>query len=204
MSHTFGAVPIAGAGFGCTATGGLLLLNVTCADLPTLQPVGSRLEGVRSARDLPAPAQSLERDQEGSMDSGMDIENPHLDPVENFSYLRLISADGHEFLMDRRVAYECDTFKKMVEQDGFKEGMTSEIKLPTITGKLLEKVASPEIYSKPLHTLPHAHTSKKLEHVIEYLYYKYKYTDAKVSIPELPIDDENVLDLLLVANYLNL
>mmetsp|Transcript_27723 Transcript_27723/g.50657 ORF Transcript_27723/g.50657 Transcript_27723/m.50657 type:complete len:114 (-) Transcript_27723:52-393(-) len=113
------------------------------------------------------------------MESSMDIENPHLDPVENFSYLRLISADGHEFLMDRRVAYECDTFKKMVEQDGFKEGMTSEIKLPTITGKLLEKV-------------------------IEYLYYKYKYTDAKVSIPELPIDDEIVLDLLLVANYLNL
>eukprot|EP00438_Fugacium_kawagutii_P017160 Skav200455 [mRNA] locus=scaffold4319:8387:10253:+ [translate_table: standard] len=55
---------------------------------------------------------------------------------------------------DRRIAYECDTFKKMVEKEGFKEGQTNEIQLPTITGKLLEKV-------------------------IEYLYFKYKYTDAK-------------------------
>ncbi|CAK9044170.1 ATPase family AAA domain-containing protein 3 [Durusdinium trenchii] len=66
-----------------------------------------------------------------------------------------------------------------LEQDGFKEGQTNEIQLPTITGKLLEKV-------------------------IEYLYFKYKYTDAKVPIPEFPIDDDVVLDLLLVANYLNL
>ncbi|CAJ1405197.1 unnamed protein product [Effrenium voratum] len=44
----------------------------------------------------------------------------------------------------------------MVEKDGFKEGQTNEIQLPTITGKLLEKV-------------------------IEYLYFKYKYTDAKAS-----------------------
>ena len=68
---------------------------------------------------------------------------------------------GHR--KDRRIAYECDTFKKMVEKDsrtgsegttgflpemmcqsaglkeGFKEGQTNEIQLPTITGKLLEK-----------------------------------------------------------------
>ncbi|CAE7188655.1 ATAD3 [Symbiodinium pilosum] len=108
-----------------------------------------------------------------------DMDNPHLDPVETFSFLRLVSADGHEFFLDRRIAYECDTFKKMVEKEGFKEGQTNEIHLPTITGKLLEKV-------------------------IEYLYFKYKYTDAKVPIPEFPIDDDVVLDLLLVANYLNL
>eukprot|EP00435_Cladocopium_sp_Y103_P057618 s25_g19.t3 len=111
----------------------------------------------------------------------LDMDNPHLDPVETFSYLRLISADGHdlrrnfaEHPKDRRIAYECDTFKKMVEKEGFKEGQTNEIQLPTITGKLLEKV-------------------------IEYLYFKYKYTDAKVPIPEFPIDDDVVLDLLLVA-----
>mmetsp|Transcript_75526 Transcript_75526/g.161807 ORF Transcript_75526/g.161807 Transcript_75526/m.161807 type:complete len:117 (-) Transcript_75526:101-451(-) len=108
-----------------------------------------------------------------------EFDNPHLDPAESFSYLKLISADGHQFFLDRRIAYECDTFRKWVEQDHFKEGQTNEIKLPTITGKLLEKV-------------------------IEYLYYKYKYTDSKVAIPEFPIDDDVVLDLLLVANYLNL
>mmetsp|Transcript_112155 Transcript_112155/g.281074 ORF Transcript_112155/g.281074 Transcript_112155/m.281074 type:complete len:116 (+) Transcript_112155:67-414(+) len=108
-----------------------------------------------------------------------DLDNPHLDPAESFSYLRLVSADGHQFYLDRRIAYECDTFRKMVEQEGFKEGQLNEIKLPTITGKLLQKV-------------------------IEYLYYKYKYTDAKTTIPDFPIDDDVVLDLLLVANYLNL
>mmetsp|Transcript_41802 Transcript_41802/g.108279 ORF Transcript_41802/g.108279 Transcript_41802/m.108279 type:complete len:117 (-) Transcript_41802:127-477(-) len=111
--------------------------------------------------------------------SATDIDNPHLDPAESFSYIRLVSAEGHHFYLDRRIAYECDTFRKMAEQEGFKEGQTNEIKLPTITGKLLEKV-------------------------IEYLYYKYKYTDAKSTIPEFPIDDDMVLDLLLVANYLNL
>mmetsp|Transcript_58483 Transcript_58483/g.187867 ORF Transcript_58483/g.187867 Transcript_58483/m.187867 type:complete len:116 (+) Transcript_58483:144-491(+) len=111
--------------------------------------------------------------------SASGIDNPHLDPAESFSYLRLVSADGHRFYLDRRIAYECDTFRKMVEQEGFKEGQTKDINLPTITGKLLEKV-------------------------IEYLYYKYKYTDSKVTIPEFPIDDDVVLDLLLVANYLNL
>ncbi|CAE8587727.1 unnamed protein product [Polarella glacialis] len=108
-----------------------------------------------------------------------DIDNPHLDPVESFSYLKLVSADGHEFYLDRRIAYECDTFRKMVEKDGFKEGQTNEIKLHTVTGKLLEKV-------------------------IEYLYFKYKFTDSKVPIPEFPIDDDVVLDLLIVANFLNL
>ncbi|CAK0823533.1 unnamed protein product [Prorocentrum cordatum] len=110
---------------------------------------------------------------------GGDMDSPHLDPAANFSYIRLVSADGHHFYLDRRIAYECDFFRKMVEQDGFKEGQTNEIKLPTITGKLLEKV-------------------------IEYLYYKYKYTDSKVAIPEFPIDDDVVLELLLVANFLNL
>mmetsp|Transcript_45491 Transcript_45491/g.90090 ORF Transcript_45491/g.90090 Transcript_45491/m.90090 type:complete len:114 (-) Transcript_45491:99-440(-) len=111
--------------------------------------------------------------------AGLSIDSPHLDPAEHFAYIRLISADGHQFYLDRRVAYECDTFRKMAEQEGFKEGQTKDINLPTITGKLLEKV-------------------------IEYLYYKYKYTDSKVAIPEFPIEDDIVLDLLLVANYLNL
>mmetsp|Transcript_24602 Transcript_24602/g.45570 ORF Transcript_24602/g.45570 Transcript_24602/m.45570 type:complete len:115 (-) Transcript_24602:52-396(-) len=111
-------------------------------------------------------------------DASSNLENPHLDPVECFSYIQLRSADGHTFYLDRRIAYECDTFKKWVEQDGI-EREKNEIELKTVTGKLLEKV-------------------------IEYLYYKYKYTDAKVAIPEFPIDDEIVLDLLLVANFLNL
>merc|ERR1711982_112883 len=111
--------------------------------------------------------------------NSVELDNPHLDPAEKFSYVKLVSADQHQFFLDRRIAYECDTFRKMIEQDAFQEGQTQEIKLPTITGKLLEKV-------------------------IEYLYYKYKYTDSRVPIPEFQIENDDVLDLLLVANYLNL
>mmetsp|Transcript_77172 Transcript_77172/g.213322 ORF Transcript_77172/g.213322 Transcript_77172/m.213322 type:complete len:114 (-) Transcript_77172:144-485(-) len=112
------------------------------------------------------------------MSTSADIDNPHFDPVATFSYVQLVSADGHKFYMDSRVAYECDTFRKMVDQDHFKEGQTKLINLPTITGKVLEKV-------------------------IEYLYYKHKYTGSKAMIPEFPIDDDIVLDLLSVAHYLN-
>mmetsp|Transcript_97998 Transcript_97998/g.227259 ORF Transcript_97998/g.227259 Transcript_97998/m.227259 type:complete len:108 (-) Transcript_97998:86-409(-) len=106
------------------------------------------------------------------------MNNPHFDPAESFVYVRLVSADGHQFYLDSRIAFECETFRKMVEQDHFKEGQTKVIHLPTITGKVLEKV-------------------------IEYLYYKYKYTDSKAAIPEFPIDDDMVLDLLSVSHYLN-
>eukprot|EP00811_Abedinium_folium_P016410 NODE_25349_length_590_cov_3.665227.p2 GENE.NODE_25349_length_590_cov_3.665227~~NODE_25349_length_590_cov_3.665227.p2 ORF type:complete len:109 (-),score=35.40 NODE_25349_length_590_cov_3.665227:163-489(-) len=105
--------------------------------------------------------------------------NPYSDPVENFSYVKLISAEGHHFYLDRCIAFECDTFKKMIEHEQMKEAQSNEIRLPTITAKLLEKV-------------------------IEYLYYKYKYTESKITIPEFHIDDDIVLDLLLVSNYLNL
>ena len=178
-------------------------------------------------------------------------------------YLRLISADGHEFFLDsvqmlstvnshhlyhlsppfgsrqnrkdRRIAYECDTFKKMVEKadgnwnifepleqlssrdvsscvklchaselkEGFKEGQTNEIQLPTITGKLLEKASETFRTLKLRHVVTICDTSSNLFtlhccllqlccfhsfqgqsllcffEVIEYLYFKYKYTDAK-------------------------
>ncbi|CAE8581612.1 unnamed protein product [Polarella glacialis] len=107
-----------------------------------------------------------------------DIDNPHLDPVESFSYLKLVSADGHEFYLDRRIAYECDTFRKMVEKDGFKEGQTNEIKLHTVTGKLLEKV-------------------------IEYLYFKYKFTDSKVAKKTEGFSGRQLAKLVLAYQVLN-
>lgn len=47
-------------------------------------------------------------------------------------------------------------------------------------------------------------TGRLLEKVIEYLYYRHKYTDSPVFIPEFPLDEAVVLDLLPVANYLGL
>eukprot|EP00386_Alphamonas_edax_P011146 GDKI01035455.1.p2 GENE.GDKI01035455.1~~GDKI01035455.1.p2 ORF type:complete len:115 (-),score=36.62 GDKI01035455.1:194-538(-) len=98
--------------------------------------------------------------------------------VEQFEFVKLISSEGHEFLVDKPIAMQCETIRVMCES-GFQEGKTQEIPFPTITGKVLEKV-------------------------VEYLYWRYKHTDSRTDPPDLPIDDDIVLELLLVANYLNI
>ncbi len=40
--------------------------------------------------------------------------------------------------------------------------------------------------------------------VLEYLYYKWRNTDSKQPIPEFPLEEDIVLDLLPVANFLGL
>jgi len=99
------------------------------------------------------------------------------DPNPHNQFVNLYSSDGHRFVLDEWIAMECETFKKMLKFEN-QGGDTKELKLD-IKAKLLEKV-------------------------IEYLYYKYKYTDSRETIPDFPIDDDCVLDLLMVANYLNL
>lgn len=47
-------------------------------------------------------------------------------------------------------------------------------------------------------------TGKIFEKVLEYLYYRYKHTDSPEPIPEFHIDDDLVLELLPVANFLGL
>eukprot|EP00397_Hematodinium_sp_SG-2012_P068390 GEMP01110776.1.p1 GENE.GEMP01110776.1~~GEMP01110776.1.p1 ORF type:complete len:116 (+),score=15.69 GEMP01110776.1:42-350(+) len=98
---------------------------------------------------------------------------------EKEPFISIYSSDGHEFLIDEKIALECETFKKMLAQDSMKEGQCREIRLNNVRAKLLEKV-------------------------IEYLYFKHRYTDSTDTIPEFPIEEDCVLDLLIVANYLNL
>ncbi len=42
-----------------------------------------------------------------------------------------------------------------------------------------------------------------LEKVIQYFYYKVKYTNSTSEIPEFPIDPEIALELLMAANFLD-
>ena len=48
---------------------------------------------------------------------------------------------------------------------------------------------------------PDIHTAI-LEKVIQYFYYKVRYTNSNVRIPEFPIEPEIALELLMAANYL--
>ena len=49
---------------------------------------------------------------------------------------------------------------------------------------------------------PDIHTAI-LEKVIQYFYYKVRYTNSNVRIPEFPIEPEIALELLTAANYLD-
>jgi len=41
-----------------------------------------------------------------------------------------------------------------------------------------------------------------LEKVIQYFYYKLRYTNSTTEIPEFPIEPEIALELLMAANFL--
>lgn len=96
---------------------------------------------------------------------------------KNSTMIKLISAERHEFYVDRRCALVSGTIRNMLSAQ-FAESR-GEVTFPEIPGFILEKA-------------------------IQYMYYKVRYTNSAVRIPEFPIDPEYSLDLLMAANYLEL
>eukprot|EP01035_Chromulina_nebulosa_P018860 gene18860-24645_t len=92
------------------------------------------------------------------------------------SMVKLISAEGHEFFIDRRCALLSGTIKQMLTSQ-FAENR-GEVRFPEIPGMILEKV-------------------------IQYLHYKVRYTNSVMRIPEFDIEPEIALELLLASNYLD-
>mmetsp|Transcript_15248 Transcript_15248/g.39646 ORF Transcript_15248/g.39646 Transcript_15248/m.39646 type:complete len:102 (+) Transcript_15248:59-364(+) len=95
-------------------------------------------------------------------------------------YVKLISAEGHEFIIDRNAAVVSNTIKSMLQGAGtYTETSQGEIRFPEITTRTLEKT-------------------------IQYFYYKLKYTNNKEGhLPEFKIEPEHALELLMAANYLD-
>ena len=89
--------------------------------------------------------------------------------------VKIVSAEDHEFYVDRKTAMVSGTIRAMLSGQ-FAES-SGDIKFPEISGAILEKV-------------------------IQYMYYKVKYTKSTVPIPEFPIEPELALELLMAANYL--
>ncbi|CAD7936147.1 unnamed protein product [Amoebophrya sp. A25] len=98
-------------------------------------------------------------------------------------FVRIVTTDGHEFVADEKILDQCDVLKKMVASESFEEGTTKTIVLKSdwcvITGKIMQKV-------------------------LEYLYYRYRHTDSPEPIPEFVVEDDIVLEVLPVANFLGL
>lgn len=95
---------------------------------------------------------------------------------ETSAYVKIVSAEGHEFVINREIAMSSGTIRAMLE-GSFSE-KSGEINFPEISTQILEKV-------------------------IQYFYYKMRYTNSHVRVPEFKIEPEIALELLMAANYLD-
>jgi transcription elongation factor B subunit 1 len=90
--------------------------------------------------------------------------------------IKLISGEGHEFFVDRRCAMVSGTIKAMLSGQ-FAESR-GEVRFPEIPGVVLERV-------------------------IQYLYYKVRYTHSSQRVPNFEVEPEIALELLMASNYLD-
>ena len=90
--------------------------------------------------------------------------------------IKLISAEGHEFFIDRRCAIVSGTIKAMLSGQ-FAESR-GEVRFPEIPGVVLERV-------------------------IQYLHYKVRYTHSTQRVPNFDVEPEIALELLMASNYLD-
>ncbi|KAK2111058.1 hypothetical protein P7K49_010804 [Saguinus oedipus] len=94
-------------------------------------------------------------------------------------YVKLISSDGHEFIVKREHALTSGTIKAMLSGPGqFAENETNEVNFREIPSHVLSKVCM-------------------------YFRYKVRYTNSSTEIPEFPIAPEIALQLLTAANFLD-
>ncbi|XP_055630339.1 elongin-C-like [Toxorhynchites rutilus septentrionalis] len=95
-------------------------------------------------------------------------------------FIKLVSAEGDEFIVKREHAFLSDIIQAMLSGPGqFAESETNTIHFREISSPILEKVC-------------------------QYLEYKHRYMNSSNSAPEFPIEFNMVLQLLLAANFLNI
>mmetsp|Transcript_17009 Transcript_17009/g.28079 ORF Transcript_17009/g.28079 Transcript_17009/m.28079 type:complete len:118 (+) Transcript_17009:131-484(+) len=98
---------------------------------------------------------------------------------DNLETVTLVSAEGHEFIVEKRAAMVSNTIKNMLNTPGeFVEKSGGKIDLKDISTPILEKV-------------------------IQYFYYKMKYTKSQVPIPEFKVEPDIALELMMAANFLD-
>lgn len=95
------------------------------------------------------------------------------------TYIKLISSDGHEFVIKREYALTSGTIRSMLSGPGqFAENETNEVYFREIPSHVLAKVC-------------------------QYFIYKNRYTNSAAEIPEFEITPEIALELLMAANFLD-
>mmetsp|Transcript_24582 Transcript_24582/g.49826 ORF Transcript_24582/g.49826 Transcript_24582/m.49826 type:complete len:101 (-) Transcript_24582:412-714(-) len=93
-------------------------------------------------------------------------------------YVTLISAEGFEFVIERRCALMSGTIKAMLTGPAhFSESKENTVTFPEISTRILEKV-------------------------VEYFHYKVRWSHSS-EVPEFKIEPEIALELLMAANFLD-
>ena len=115
-------------------------------------------------------------------------------------FVKLISSDGHEFIVKREDALTSGTIKAMLSGPGqFSENETNEVNFREIPSHVLQKVCMYFTYkvSRALTVLAADYQSSSES------FLQVRYTNSSTEIPEFPIPPEIALELLMAANFLD-
>ncbi|KAG0585395.1 hypothetical protein M758_2G007700 [Ceratodon purpureus] len=119
---------------------------------------------------------------EGGAEEGAEEEvGKKMEEGDKFLYkpqsVKLVSAEGFEFVIDRKAAIISNTLRNMLSSSGsFSETELGEVNFPEISTPILEKVC-------------------------QYFYWSLQFTSGKET--EFYIEPEITLELLMAANYLH-
>ncbi|KAI6191456.1 Elongin-C [Aphelenchoides bicaudatus] len=97
----------------------------------------------------------------------------------NATFVKLISCDGHEFIIPRKFVTTSNTIKAMLSGPGqYTENEQNEVNFREISSHVLRKVC-------------------------HYFAYKVRYTNSATEIPEFSIAPEIAIELLMASNFLD-
>lgn len=97
---------------------------------------------------------------------------------EEIAYVKLISAEGHEYFLDREVAVSASKTIRMMLEGSFREAQDNVIRFPDIASYILERV-------------------------VKYFHYKAQHSNSTSRLPQFVIEPEVALELLLASKYLD-
>jgi len=86
---------------------------------------------------------------------------------EEVQYVKLVSAEGHEFFLDRSIAVAYSKTISMMLEGSFREAQDNVIRFPDMAGYVLERL-------------------------VKYLHYKAQYSNSSSRIPEFVSDTRRI------------
>ena len=141
---------------------------------------------------------------------------------EPVTYVKLVSAEGNEYYIDRSVAVSASKTMRTMLTGNFREAQDNVINFPEISNYILERVIQYLYYQVKVGGYPRVctihrtfeqalciHSTKYLCHFVVSLYswliscLLQKYSNSTGRIPEFPIEPEIALELLIAAKYLD-